>query len=50
MTFRWLALLTLWTLLSGPIFGTPTPSGADAEVAAVSEDSQFVPADNTVSP
>ncbi len=22
MSFRWIALLALWTLLSGPIFGT----------------------------
>ncbi len=25
--FRWVALIALWTLLSGPIFSTPSGSG-----------------------
>jgi hypothetical protein len=35
MQFRWLAAITLWTLLSGPVFGPPTrsPSGATASAA-----------------
>jgi hypothetical protein len=25
MEFRWVSLIALWTLLSGPIFSTPSP-------------------------
>jgi hypothetical protein len=25
MEFRWVSIIALWTLLSGPIFSTPSP-------------------------
>jgi hypothetical protein len=28
MHFRWAALIALWTLLSGPVFGPPNRSGS----------------------
>jgi hypothetical protein len=28
MDFRWVAFITLWTLLSGPIFAAPTSSAS----------------------
>ena len=40
MEFRWIALIALWTLLSGPIFGAPdgapsrTKDGASAAAPA----------------
>jgi hypothetical protein len=40
MEFRWVALIALWTLLSGPIFGAPdgsssrTKNGANAAAPA----------------
>ena len=40
MEFRWVALIALWTLLSGPIFGAPdgpssrTKAGASAATPA----------------
>lgn len=27
MEFRWLALIALWTILSGPMIGPPTQAG-----------------------
>jgi hypothetical protein len=34
MEFRWVALIALWTLVSGPILGTPSgPALGDQEVA-----------------
>jgi hypothetical protein len=30
MEFRWLALVALWTVLSGPIFGTATGPASGA--------------------
>jgi hypothetical protein len=37
MEFRWVALITLWTLLSGPIFGTSTgPASTARKPKAVS--------------
>jgi hypothetical protein len=30
MDFRWVAFITLWTLLSGPILATPTGPSASA--------------------
>ena len=30
MQFRWVALITLWTILSGPIFAPKTASTAPA--------------------
>jgi hypothetical protein len=38
MEFRWIALIALWTLLSGPILGTPSgPAHGDrpTEIKAV---------------
>jgi hypothetical protein len=36
MEFRWVALLALWTILSGPIFGAPSgPSHAKERRATV---------------
>ncbi|MFO0881666.1 MAG: hypothetical protein U0840_30580 [Gemmataceae bacterium] len=35
MTFRWVALVALWTLISGPILGVPTnPASASRQGAA----------------
>ncbi len=32
MNFRWVAFITLWTLLSGPIFASPdAPAGASGK-------------------
>ena len=28
MEFRWLAILALWTILSGPVFGPPSGGAA----------------------
>jgi hypothetical protein len=28
MEFRWVALITLWTLLGGPVIGVPTGAAA----------------------
>jgi hypothetical protein len=36
MEFRWVALIALWTLLSGPIFSTPSGSSRPRERATVS--------------
>jgi hypothetical protein len=33
MEFRWIALIALWTLVSGPIFGTPRGPGSPAPKA-----------------
>jgi hypothetical protein len=30
MEFRWVAIITLWTFLSGPIFGTPSGPASTA--------------------
>jgi hypothetical protein len=34
MQFRWVAIITLWTLLIGPIVGTPVQDGAKAHTPA----------------
>ncbi len=31
MEFRWVALLALWTILSGPIFGAPSGPSSRAK-------------------
>jgi hypothetical protein len=31
MQFRWVVLIALWTMLSGPILGPPTNSSAPAK-------------------
>ena len=54
MKFRWLALIALWTLVSGPILGTPTGPGSTARkpgpTAVVKSPSSFAPADQRTSP
>jgi hypothetical protein len=35
MEFRWISLIALWTLISGPILGVPTGSESSAKVVAV---------------
>lgn len=39
MEFRWIALITLWTLLAGPMFDTPlgVPKGQQSERTAASQ-------------
>lgn len=33
MTFRWVALIALWTLISGPILGVPTnPASTNPQI------------------
>jgi hypothetical protein len=34
MQFRWIALIALWTLISGPIFGPPAAPRDKASAAA----------------
>ncbi len=33
--FRWVALIALWTMLSGPIFSTPSNSGGPPQEQSV---------------
>jgi len=34
MEFRWVAVIALWTILSGPVFAPPAPSRARGVTAA----------------
>src|SRR5262245_61172267 len=34
MEFRWVAIIALWTILSGPVFAPPAPSRARGMTAA----------------
>jgi hypothetical protein len=35
MQFRWVSLIALWTILSGPIFGPPTGSSPSAKERSI---------------
>ena len=48
MQFRWLALITLWTIISGPIFSGPGAKG-NARPAIVKSPACFTP-ENSVKP
>ena len=37
MEFRWVALIALWTILSGPVFGPPTNATSSAKERAPSK-------------
>jgi len=50
MEFRFVALIALWTLLSGPMFGTAPPSPAEQSVPTIKKAEGRTPRPDLPSP
>ena len=44
MEFRWLAMLALWTILSGPVFGPPAGGAARSKEQSIKTKTKTAPA------